>query len=139
MSKKKKHFFRSSVNRIDAILNNSNVDLVTSRLIERFKDKFELERYAVYCYETDEVKLYKVMRMHLEVVYVGGADANGYAQGQLHEERTAKIDPINGVISEDSPMGKKLLKAKVGETFTFDTKVSLKFCVLFVPQQRIHN
>ena len=75
--------------------------------------------------------------MHIEVEYVGGADPNGYAQGQLHEVRVANINVKDDVISEDSPIGKELINSYVGKKFIPETLKPMRFRVLHVPLKNV--
>ena len=92
-------------------------------LITKYKEIFKEGEYTVFCLEKNEIRNYKVVEAKKVVRYHGGADANGYAQGQLIEELEAKIDPINGIISNLSPMGKKLLQSDIGAQFNVNGKI----------------
>ena len=144
MSKKRKVFLRKGPNyhHTNQTANNgyeTNVlDEETKKLREQYKNLIKNEEFLVFCYEKNKTYSYKVMKMHLEVVYVGGADANGYAQGRLEEERVAKIDPTKGIISEDSDMGKKLLASKIGSKITVGERTKLSYRVLHVPGKKLN-
>ena len=91
-------------------------------LITKYKEIFKEGEYTVFCLEKNEIRNYKVVEAKKVVRYHGGTDANGYAQGQLIEELEAKIDPINGIISNLSPMGQKLLQSDIGNQFNVKGK-----------------
>lgn len=141
MSKKRKSYLRSylpNTSSNDEFSRTQAIDSATQPLIDRFENQFEYGRYTVYCIELDKVFSFRIVSMKQRVIYHGGQDANGYAQGQLIEERYANVDPKHGIISEDSPMGKRLLSAKIGDKFNIgaSSEKKVNYVVLNVPQNK---
>lgn len=122
--KKRKYLLRNGSN---TNYQNENIiyqflDEKTKKLIKENQNKLQNDKFTVYCSDLKKVLHFEVHGMKQRIVYHGGQDPNGYAQGQLVEEIYADVDPKNGIISEESPLGKKLLKSKVGDKITIEIK-----------------
>lgn len=113
------------------------IDPMTTKLIDKYKTEFEDDKYTIYLKEKGITYNFKITKAFTVVRYHGGSDANGYAQGQLVEDLDSNADPSKGIISDQTEVGKELIKSYVGYEFKVkvtDMSTTYTYIVLNTPK-----
>ena len=91
------------------------------QLILSNKRLFKKGYYTVYLIEEKCVYNFKIVDSYVELEFKNEIDKNGTRAGIYVEKMTSDANPLEGTISNLSPLGEKLISAQVGDILQVET------------------